>query len=221
MRNYWKAYRTFADRLYRVFTLLVIPAALLVYHYVMTSFLGPINIINTSIFHMFILGGADYFTFNGITAKGYGFGMLRCSLRGKKHLRDSLYMDYILRMVYVAFINIASGAISYYLCPQDFTMDYVMLHITFLFATYAVVTTVLILVRNFTSFTTYAPILGVALSAFCVAIIFGVCLPFMYGHVVFWPWIVGAVLLAIASTIGTTCIILRNYHRSFQERIRS
>lgn len=217
MNMTWRSYRTFATRRYCFIEGLIIPIALMAFHYALTGLIGPINIINVSVLHLYLLAYGDYVTFNGVTGKEYCFGFLRCSSRGEKCLMRAVAVDQVMRLIMVVFTNVGCGVVAFLMDPAAFTTEYILLHITMVIWVYAGVTATLLLARYLTTLLVYGAVAGLLVTVFACAISVGIGLLWTMGVVSLTPWIIGGLLLSVVSVVASVYLIRRNYLRSFLE----
>lgn len=217
MNMTWRSYRTFATRRYCFIEGLIIPIVLMAFHYALTGLIGPVNIINVSVAHMYLLAFGDYFTFNGISGKEYCFGFLRCTVNGKKCLMQAVTLDQVVRFLMIAFSNIGCGLISFYSDSSAFGRDYILLHIVMMIWVYAGATTTLVFARYLTTILVFGAVAGLLTTVFSCVISVGIGLLWYREICPFAPWIIGGLVICGVSTFATEYLIRRNYLRSFLE----
>ena len=177
-----------------------------------------ISIILISVLQTVALIFADFFAFNGVTSKENPFGLLRCTLNGKGHLRKSLMADNVLRFLNIVIVNALCAILFINMVQCNFVHEYLMLYITMTFLVYASVTFALLLVRSVTSFLNYMGIVSL-LNIVLGGINYAVA-GYLYVqlHIMpLWPCLITGVVLSVVGTYLSNYVVMKNYDRSFQE----
>lgn len=144
----------------------------------------------------------DYFSFKGITAKGFFLGMIKNSPYAADYLKDAILADLIKRFIQTAVIPTISVIIAALISVKGIDLKFLVFALTLIFLNYAVMTCILALMRNITTLTPYA----------CITIFFlvllgalntGMMFLFVYisTHIPFIIWLPISVITSVMISI--------------------
>ncbi|MCR4999743.1 MAG: hypothetical protein K6A05_07905 [Lachnospiraceae bacterium] len=218
MKNYWKAYNTFACRIYCLVMFIAVPLFIWGLHFVMLQLISPIDILNMALYEIVFITFGDYFTFNGIPSKEYNFGLLRCTLKGREYIRHSIIADEVVRFLHIVLVSVGCALISIATVPCDFVHEYLLMHITLVFLVYGASTFSLMIARHVTSFMSYLGVAGLLNMVLGVVIAVGIGLFHAELQLIsLYPWLIVGIATSLILPVISNKIIIKNYNRCFME----
>ena len=219
MKEYAGGYRCFCGIRYSLLMLAVFPLLIIGLYVLTIGTAGPGNIANSSVYLIAVGCMADYFAFNGVTSKGYSFGMLKCSKRGRELVKGGIIFDQIRRFVYVVLIQAVCMMIAYVKMPDAIPSDYPLLGIVLILFVYSANTLSLFLLRNINSFPPYSLASGILTMIMGVVACVAIYHLYELGQTNLWIWLPCVAVLAVASTFAMIRYVMFNYDRSFKEEV--
>ena len=219
MKKYLKIYRSFCPDIYTLIMLVVVPIALFILSIFLLSAYG-LGTIGFSIFWLMALDlYGDYCIFNDIYTKGYNFGILKCSLRAKNILKGGIIMDQIKRFVQIALV--ITLVTVWMLLKGDFdTEKIILMNLTFIFATYAAITGILLMLRRVSSYIIYYTVGGICLGIIgTVELVLVLLVGYLKEIVDLKIMLYFAAFLSFVLTRQVIISLEKNYERSFKEAI--
>ncbi|WP_026657945.1 hypothetical protein [Butyrivibrio sp. AC2005] len=218
MKRLMIGYRCFTGCIYSLVVLLIIPLLFIALQALMVRGAGTLSLTLISIYYMYIDGMADYFSFNGVTSRGYSFGLLQCSKRGRELVKNGIIADQLRRL----FCNLAIMEICAYiaiiLMPNEIKGDYLLVAALHALFSYSYVTFALILMRNITTWMYYGLLMGVVLLFGILGNVF-MYLGYQDGNMHLMVWLFVFAFATVLSTFTMIRTVLKNYDRSFHEEI--
>ncbi|MBO4457576.1 MAG: hypothetical protein J5802_07645 [Butyrivibrio sp.] len=215
MKEWIVMYRCFCGKLYSFLMLFVFPifsvAIVSIFTIIDAKFIGVLCVFLSSIeLH------ADYFSYNGVTAKEYPFGIFRSGFHGEKLIEKSLKTDQIRRFVNIIVMFSATIILTYVTSDND-TAGLWSVGIVLILFSYFTITTLLIFLRKITSQSGYYYV------SFGISALNGTIAFFVYYGLydllrrTFIVWIIALAVLSVLATKYMLRNVLKNYEKSFHE----
>jgi hypothetical protein len=195
----------------------VVPIVIVLLHIWMQSLIDVLNVSNLAVLLMLVGMYADYYSFNGLTAKDYPLGIFKNSIKGRDAIKWALVADQVRRFIQITFIYIVCNVITMNMKPITFTSSDWLLTLVCILYVYASTTTIIIIGRNITTFAAYTGLSGILMSISGVIVSLALFYRYCQGEADPMNWLPIVFVLAVFSTGVMIKYTLYRYDRSFME----
>ena len=217
MKDYIVAYRCFCSKWYSLLMTFVFPILIVLFSGAFSLVLGEGGlVILTCLISVLEIQG-DYFSYNGITAKEYPFGMIKSGYHGPELIRKGIIADGVRRFTNIAVMYLVTVFVVRSLAGRNVPDDLWCFGFILSLFTYSVITACLIVLRNITSFGWYGSLMWI------IVILFG-----LIAQMIVYPIYAGRhmniillmILFAVTAFVATKwsqIYVLKKYADSFRE----
>lgn len=217
MKELYRKHCLFHGDIYNIVMFVVVPIVIVLLHIWMQSIIDVLNVSNLAVLLMFVGMYADYYSFNGLTAKDYPLGIFKNSIKGRDAIKWALVADQVRRFIQITFIYIVCNVITMNMKPITFSSSDWLLTLVCILYVYASTTTIIIIGRNITTFAAYTGLSGILMSISGVIVSLALFLRYCHGEADPMNWLPVVLVLAIISTGFMLKYTLYRYDKSFVE----
>ena len=217
MKKILKTYRTFCPDLLTLATLLVCPVVIFLMNMALVSEIGYLSLIFASVWMLYIDYFGDYFAYNGVLAKDYEYGMLRCSLQAKDLLKIGAVTDQIRRLIQFT-LSIVPTMLLVMSTGKVDNLRIIFMSLSLIFGMYAANTASLLVLRKVITYNIYF-----SLGCFMVTVL-GCAVAFLVGFLSYYLRIINpavplfvSLFISLHITRFMVKAMQNNYYRSFKE----
>ena len=215
MKDMIKKYRLFQGNKQAVFMYLIVPFIVLAAHLGIQYMIDVTNITNVSIYLLFIGTYADFFVLNGITSKDYPMKLFKNSLKGRDTIKGAVIFDQIRRFLQIVFLIMMCNAATMILFPEKIKTGDWTVSIICILLVYTSNTIIIMLIRNITTFTTYAAVSGLLCGIPGVILSIALFYRYCYGSVNLGLWVIVSMILAIAASVTIIRYTLSRFDKNY------
>ncbi|MBE5841152.1 MAG: hypothetical protein E7304_07085 [Butyrivibrio sp.] len=217
MKELYRKHCLFHGDIYNIVMFVVVPIVIVLLHIWMQSLIDVLNVSNLAVLLMLVGMYADYYSFNGLTAKDYPLGIFKNSIKGRDAIKWALVADQVRRFIQITFIYIVCNVITMNMKPITFTSSDWLLTLVCILYVYASTTTIIIIGRNITTFAAYTGLSGILMSISGVIVSLALFYRYCQGEADPMNWLPIVFVLAVFSTGVMIKYTLYRYDRSFME----
>ena len=118
MKELYRKHCLFHGDIYNIVMFVVVPIVIVLLHIWMQSLIDVLNVSNLAVLLMLVGMYADYYSFNGLTAKDYPLGIFKNSIKGRDAIKWALVADQVRRFIQITFIYIVCNVITMNMLQQ-------------------------------------------------------------------------------------------------------